>query len=184
MLVVVKDRNFHALAQFALDDKTIGRLDVFEVDAAKGRFQRGNDFHQLVRVFFIDFDVEHIDAGEFLEQHALAFHHRLAGQRPDVAQSQHGRAIGDHAYQVAACGVAEGCGRILHDFFAWSGHAGRIGQRQIVLVDELLGGFHADLAGAGIFVVIKRGLAQLGASLGLWLVLVGAGGFGSGHECS
>jgi len=33
-------------------------------------------------------------------------------------------------------------------------------------------------------VVIKRSLAQLGASLGLWLVLVGAGGFGSGHECS
>ena len=37
MLVVVKDGDFHALAQLALHIKTVGGLDVFEVDAAKGR---------------------------------------------------------------------------------------------------------------------------------------------------
>ena len=50
----------------------------------------------------VDLDVEHVDAGEFLEQHALAFHHRLAGKRADVAQAEHRRAVGDDADQVAA----------------------------------------------------------------------------------
>ena len=31
---------------------------------------------------FVDFDVEDVDAGELLEQHRLAFHHRLRGKRP------------------------------------------------------------------------------------------------------
>ena len=36
MLVVMEDRNLHAVAQLALHIKTIRRFDVFEVDAAKG----------------------------------------------------------------------------------------------------------------------------------------------------
>ena len=58
----------------------------------------------------VDLDVEHVDAGEFLEQHRLAFHHRLRRQRADGAQAQHGRAVGDDADQVAARGVAERVG--------------------------------------------------------------------------
>jgi hypothetical protein len=77
---------------------------------AEGGLQRGDHFDQLLRVFFVDFDVEHIDAGELLEQDGLAFHHRLGRQRADVAQAQHGRAVGDHAHQVAAAGVLEGRG--------------------------------------------------------------------------
>jgi hypothetical protein len=37
VLIVVEDRNLHALAQLALDLEALRRLDVFEVDAAKGR---------------------------------------------------------------------------------------------------------------------------------------------------
>ena len=59
-------------------------------------------FDQLVRVGLGDLDVEHVDAREFLEQAGLAFHHRLAGQRADVAQAEHGGAVGDDRDEVAA----------------------------------------------------------------------------------
>jgi len=39
---------------------------------------------QLVRIALVHLDIEHVDAGELLEQAALAFHHRLAGERPDM----------------------------------------------------------------------------------------------------
>ena len=62
--------------------------------------------------FLVDLDVEHVDARELLEKDALALHHRLAGQRPDVAQAEHRRAVGHHANQVAARGVLEGGVRV------------------------------------------------------------------------
>src|SRR3546814_2384344 len=76
-----------------LDDEAFRRLDVLEVDAAEGGFERGDDLDQLVGVALVDLDVEHVDAGELLEQHALAFKHRLAGQRADVAQATHRGAV-------------------------------------------------------------------------------------------
>ena len=124
MLVVVKHRNLHAFAQLALDIKAVRRLDVFEVDGAKGRLQRGDDLDQFGRVFLVNLDVEHIDTGKLLEQYRLAFHHRLGSQRADVAQTQHRRAIGDHGHQVAPAGVLEGRVRVLDDFLAGRGHAG------------------------------------------------------------
>jgi hypothetical protein len=50
VLVVVEHRDLHPLAQLALDDEALRRLDVFQVDAAEGRLQRGDDVDQLVRV--------------------------------------------------------------------------------------------------------------------------------------
>ena len=85
----------------------------------------------------VDFDVEDVDAGEFLEQHALAFHHRLGGQRADIAQAQHGGAVGDDGHQVAARRVFIGVGRIDDDFFARRRHARRVGQRQVALVESV-----------------------------------------------
>ena len=166
VLVVVKDGNFQSLAQFAFDVKAVGRLDIFEVDAAKSWLQRGDDLDQLVGVFFVDFDVEHIDAGKFLEQNAFAFHHRFARQGTDIAQAQYGCAIGDHAYQVAARGVTKGGGGVLHDFFAGHGHAGRVSQCQVVLVHELFGCLDADFSGTRKLVIVERGLVQFGAGLG------------------
>ncbi len=31
-----------------------------------------------------------VDAGEFLEQNGFAFHHRLGGERADIAEPEHG----------------------------------------------------------------------------------------------
>src|SRR5690606_10517628 len=131
VLIVVEHRDLHALAQLAFDDETLGRLDVFEVDAAKRGFEAGDDFDQLVGIGFVDLDIEHVQAGELLEQHGLAFHDRLGGQRADVAQAQHGGAVGDYAHQVAARGVAHRVAGILDDLFARRGHAWRVGQRQV-----------------------------------------------------
>ena len=43
----------------------------------------------LYGIALIDLDVEHVDAGEFLEQHRLAFHHRLGRERADGAEPEH-----------------------------------------------------------------------------------------------
>ena len=49
VLVIVKHRNLHPLAELALDVKTFGRLDVLEVDAAEGGFQPRDGVDQLDR---------------------------------------------------------------------------------------------------------------------------------------
>ncbi len=168
MLVVVEDGDLQPLAQLALDDEAVRRLDVLQVDATEGGLQRGDHLDQLVDVLLVDLDVEDIDVGELLEQHRLAFHHRLGGQRPDVTQAEHGRAVGDHCHQVAARGVAKGIRRVGDDLLAGRGHAGRVGQCQVVLVDHLLGRGNGQLAWYRKLVVLERGLSQFG---GLVLVL-------------
>src|SRR3546814_10384487 len=83
--------------------------------------------------------VEHVDAGELLEQHGLAFHHRLGSERADRAQTEHRGAVGDDGHEIAARGVAIGVDRIADDLFARGGDAGRVGECQIALVGHLLG---------------------------------------------
>ena len=85
-------------------------------------------------------DVEDVDAGEFLEQNRLAFHHRLGRQRADRAEAQHGRAVGEHRDQVLARGVDRRAVGIGRDRLAGKGDAGRIGEREVALVGERLGG--------------------------------------------
>ena len=97
----------------------------------------------------VDLDVEDVDAGELLEQDALAFHHRLGGERADVAQAQHGRAVGDDGDQIAAAVTVAGFGRVGDDRLARGGDARRIGQRQIALVASGLVGATAILPGVG-----------------------------------
>ena len=171
VLVVVEDRDVHARAQRALDVEAVRRLDVLEVDAAEGRLERGDQVDQLVEVLLVDLDVEHVDAGELLEEDALAFHHRLGGQRTDVAEPEHRGAVRDHRDQVAARGVAERIGRVDDDLLARRGNARRVGQREVVLVDELLGGRDRHLARRRELVVIERCTAQFGGLL-----------FGTGHD--
>ena len=166
VLVVVEHRDAHALAQPALDVEAVGGLDVLEVDAAKGGLQRGDHVDELVEVLLGDLDVEDVDAGELLEEHRLAFHHRLGGQRADVAQAQHGGAVGDHGHQVAARGVAEHVGGVGDDLLTGCGHAGAVGQREIALVQHLLGGRDGQLAGRRMLVVVERGTAQLRGAFG------------------
>ena len=149
VLVVVEDRDAHARLQPLLDLEAFRRLDVLEVDAAEGRLQRRDHVDQLVDVRRVDLDVEHVDAGELLEQDRLALHHRLGGQRADVAEAEHRRAVGDHARPGSARGLVGRLGRIGGDRQARGRDARRIGQRQVALVAEGLGRLDLELSRRG-----------------------------------
>src|SRR5699024_9138561 len=129
------------------------------------------DIDQLVWVAFVDLDIEHIETAEFLEQDRLALHDRFGRHRADVAQPQHGTAIGDDTNQVAAVGVAHRLLLVLDDLLAGPGHTRRIRQRQIALVAQRLGGDNGGFAGYRVFVIIKRGLARIVAQFDLLLTL-------------
>ena len=77
MLIIVHHRNLHPVAQRLLDHEAFGCLDILKVDPAKAGFHQRNGFDDLVRIFGIKFDIDRIDIGKALEQHRLAFHHRL-----------------------------------------------------------------------------------------------------------
>ena len=123
VLVVVEDRDLHRLLQRFFDVEALRRLDVFQVDAAEGGLQKLAGLDDFVGIVGVQFDVEHVDVGKALEQHTLAFHDRLAGQRADVAQSEHRGAVGHHRDQVALGGVLVGVLRVLLDLEA--GHRQR-----------------------------------------------------------
>ena len=161
MLVVVEHRDIEFCAQRRLDLEARRGGDVFEIDAAKGRRDRDHRVDEFLRRFGVHFDIEHVDIGEALEQHRLAFHHRLAGERADVAEAEHGRAVGDDRHQVALGGVAIGGLRVDGDGAHRLGHAGRVGQREVLLAGAGLGGLDADLAGLWQRVIVERGAFQI-----------------------
>ena len=161
VLIIMENRNLHALAQLLLDVEALRRLDVLKVDAAEGGLQRRDHVDQLVGVRLVDFQVEHVDAGKLLEQYGLAFHHRLGSQRADVAQAQHRGAVGDDADQVAARSQRRGFGRVFDNRVAGCRHTGRISHRKILLVGQRLGGGDRNLARFGQAVVLKCGLTNL-----------------------
>ena len=75
--------------------KQRGRRDVLEVDPAEARRQPRDRLDDLLDVGGGQADRHGVDAAELLEQHRLALHHRHRGGRADVAEAEHGRAVGD-----------------------------------------------------------------------------------------
>ena len=102
VLVVMKHRNIHHFAQLAFNDKAIGRFDVFQINAAKARPQMLHRIDESVGVFRVQFEVNRVDIGKTFEQNRLTFHHRLRGQRAQIAQPQNRRAVGDDGDHIAA----------------------------------------------------------------------------------
>ena len=145
MLVVVKDRDLHARLELRLDLEAFRPLDVLQIDAAEGRLQRGHRLDHALDGVGGDFDVEHVDAGELLEQDRLAFHDRLGRQRADIAKAKHGGAVGDDGDEIGAGGQRGRFRRIVGDRGAGRGHARRIGQREVALVGERLGRLDLEL---------------------------------------
>jgi hypothetical protein len=156
VLVIVEDRDPHPLAQAPLHLEALGRLDVLEVDAAEGRFQRRHHVDDAVDLARVDLDVEDVDAGELLEQDRLALHHRLAGERADIAEAEHRRAVGDHRDEVGAGRQLGRLRRIGDDRLAGGGDARRIGEREVALVAQRLGGLDLQLSGSRKAVIDER----------------------------
>ncbi len=127
--------------------KHSGRGDVLEVDAAEARLHQRDRLDELVGILGVELDVDRIDVGEALEQHRLAFHHRLGGERAEIAEAEDGGAVGDDRDEIALGGVIVGEVGILGDGADRHGDAGRISEAEVALRRHRLGGDDLDLAG-------------------------------------
>ncbi|ALY31086.1 hypothetical protein AWH03_03525 [Brucella suis 019] len=156
MLVVVEDGNVHQFAQAALDDEAIRRLDVFKVDAAEGGAEIADRIDESVDIGRIDFKINGIDVGKTLEQHSLAFHHRLGGKRAQIAEAEDRGAIGNDGDEIALGRIVIGAGGIFGYGLHRHGHARRIGERQVALRGHRLGRVDFQLAGAPLSVKVER----------------------------
>ncbi len=139
MLIVVHHRNVERLDQAVFDLEAARRANVFEVDAAEHRRDAHDRLNDLVDVFGVEADRKRVDVGELLEQHRLAFHHRQRAERPDVAETEHGGAVGDDRDRVALDGQLEGLARIRGDRHRNARDARRVDSRKVLAV------FHGDL---------------------------------------
>ena len=79
-----------------------------------------------------------VDAGEVLEEHRLALHHRQRPERADVAQAQHRRAVADDRHGVAPRGVAGRQGGVRGDRERDLRDAGGVQQGQVLAVAQRL----------------------------------------------
>ena len=94
----------------------------------------------LVDVLGVQAQRPGIDVAEPLEQRGLALHHRKRGLRPDVAEAEHRRAVGDHRDAVPLDGEPAGVLRVLGDGETDPRHARRVDHREVVAVaDRVLG---------------------------------------------
>ena len=157
MLIVVKNGNLHSLAEFLFNVETFRCLDVFQVDAAERWLERRDDIDQFVRITLVYFDIKNINTREFLEQYRFAFHDWLRRKGADCTQPKHGSAIGNDADQIAASREIACLRRIFDDGFADLGHTGGVGERQIALRGQGLGGGNFYLAGDRVAVIFERG---------------------------
>jgi hypothetical protein len=129
VLVVVEDGNLHRLPQSLLDVEAIRRADVLEIDSADGGLEELAEPDHIFRSFGADFEIEDIEVGELLEEVALSFHYRFAGERSDVSQPQHCGAIRNHGDQISLRRVLVGVFRVCFYLETGEGDARRVGER-------------------------------------------------------
>ena len=175
VLIVVENRNVHQFAQALLDDETLRRLDVLEIDAAERGAEKFHRVDEFLGVLGSDFQIDRIDVREAFEENRLAFHHGFGGERAEIAEAEDRGAVGNDGDHVAASGVVVGGRGIGGDRLDRNGDARRIGEREIALRRHRLGGDDLQLAGPPARVEQQRLL------IGDRVALGGAVG-GLGHE--
>ena len=95
----------------------------------------------------VDLDIDRVHIGEALEEDRLAFHHRLGGERAQIAQAQDRGAVGDDRHEIALGGIVVDRVGPFRDGPHGNRHARRIGETQIPLGRHRLGGRDLDFAG-------------------------------------
>src|SRR2546425_2250242 len=131
VLIVMEDRNVEFFFEPVFYLETTWRGNVFQIYSAKaGRdcFHYAND---LVRVFCVQTNREGIDAGEFLEEHRLPFHHRHCCRRTNVAQTKHGGSIRNDSYHVFLYFQRKGLFGILVNRLTDARDSGRVSHGEI-----------------------------------------------------
>ncbi len=113
--VLVEDRDLEQLGEPVVDVEPLRRADVLQVDPAEGRLQELHRLDEPVGIGGVEFEVEHVDVGEALEENGHPFLHRLGRVGPHRAEAGHGGAVGDHPDQVPARRVPEDGGDIAVD---------------------------------------------------------------------
>ncbi|CCY03345.1 uncharacterized protein BN812_00838 [Prevotella sp. CAG:924] len=147
MLVVVHHGDIEIFLQTLLDIETFRRLDILQVDAAESRCDALYGLAELDRIFFCHFDIEHIDAAVDLEEQSLAFHDGLSAHCTDIAESQHGGAIGNDGNEIAFISVLKDVvGRLLY-LETRIGHTRGIGQAKVGLRSVRFGRLYFYFAG-------------------------------------
>ena len=148
VLVIVEHGDVQLPLQGLLDLEALGALDILQIDAAKGGGNGLAGRDHTGGIVGIDADGEGIHAAEFLEQHGLALHDRQTGFGADVAQAQHGGAVGHDGHHVALEGVLVHVVGVLFDLAARLGDAGGVSRGQVVA------GLDLDLAHDADFAVV------------------------------
>src|SRR5690625_7750236 len=93
-------RNVALLDKGLLDLKTLWRLDIFKIDATPGVSNARHRVDERLRTFCIDLNIHRVDTGKALEQHALAFHDRLARQGSVIVQAMDGSDVRNDRHPV------------------------------------------------------------------------------------
>ena len=130
VLVVVHHRAVQRLDDPSFDLEAARRGDVLEVDRAERRPQPHQGFDDLVGILGVQHDRDRVQAGELLEQRALALHHRQRRRRSDVTEAEDRAAVADDGHQPVRPGVAGGQGAIGGDRTTDLRDARRVGDRQ------------------------------------------------------
>ena len=87
VLIVMEDRDVHELAKPRLDDEAFGGADVLEVDAAESGREIAHRVDEGLGILRAHLEIDRIDVGKALEEHRLAFHHGLRGERAEIAEA-------------------------------------------------------------------------------------------------
>ena len=166
VLVVVEHGDVQLPLQGLLDLEALGALDVLQIDAAKGGRNGLAGSNDAGSVVGVDADGEGVHAAKLLEQHGLALHDRQTGLRADIAQTQHGGAVGDNGHHVALEGVLIHILGVFLDLAAGLGHTGGVGGGQVVTGGDLHLAHDAHLSLVGLvhfqscFIVIHGFILQ------------------------
>ncbi len=100
------------------------------VDGAEGRRDRLDHLDDLERILRVERDGHGIDVAELGKERGFAFHHRQAGQRTDIAESQDARAVGHDSHSIALHRQRVGFGWVFGNCRADTGDAWCVDHRE------------------------------------------------------
>ena len=133
MLVVVEHGDVAQLLQLRFDLKAPGRRDILQIDSAEGTGDQMHRIDKFIHILALDTQREGIHIAECLEQGAFALHDRHTCLGTDIAQAQHGAAVGDHSAEIMPPGQLVALVQVFLDLQTGLCHAGGVGQGQLFL---------------------------------------------------